>query len=109
GKAADGGKRRRRCPVLPTHYGRRIIVPPAVISNSSRRFCAQHVSLLSVHIGRSSPKLVVSIRESATPRSTRYRFAAAARRCPSARLYSEEPRSSACPEMRMVTFELAIS
>ena len=39
--------------------------PPAVISNSSRRFWAQQASVLSLHSGRSSPKLVVSMRAAA--------------------------------------------
>jgi ribonucleoside-diphosphate reductase alpha chain len=51
----------------------------------------------SVQTGRSSPMLLVEMRSLAMPRWVRKRFAAAARAIPSARLYSSEPRSSACP------------
>ena len=41
------------------------------------------------------------------PLFSRYRLAAAARRLPSARLYSSEPRSSAWPLIWMRTFGFA--
>src|SRR2546422_301333 len=41
------------------------------------------------------------MRSAASPRSVRYFFAASARRCPSARLYSRLPRSSQFPSIRI--------
>src|SRR5205823_1422229 len=50
---------------------------------------------------RSSPYDTVSIRLASMPWLARYCLAAVARRFPSARLYSSEPRSSQCPLTRM--------
>lgn len=74
--------------------------PPPMISNSTRRFCDQQDSTGSWHTAFSSPKLVMSSRAAGTPSAVRYRRALAARRSPSARLYSSAPRSSVCPESR---------
>src|SRR5438105_2058394 len=75
--------------------------PPARISNSSRRFFAQASSSWPGSMGRSSPYDTVSIRLASMPWLARYCLAAVARRFPSARLYSSEPRSSQCPLTRM--------
>ena len=47
------------------------------------------------------------MRDASMPLFSRYRLAAAARRLPSARLYSSEPRSSAWPLIWTLTFGLA--
>src|SRR5438067_2182486 len=75
--------------------------PPARISNSSRRFFAQASSSWPGSMGRSSPYDTVSIRLASMPWLAMYCLAAVARRFPSARLYSSEPRSSQCPLTRM--------
>ena len=66
-----------------------------------RRFSDQHPSVRCVHVGRSSPQLMIVIRLPAMPRDARYARVASARRSPSARLYSFVPRSSQCPSIRM--------
>src|SRR5439155_569983 len=78
-----------------------MLSPPLITSNSSRRFCDQADSSCPSTSGRSSPHDCVSIRPASTPWLTRYCLAACARRLPSARLYSSEPRSSQCPPTRL--------
>src|SRR4029077_1319508 len=75
--------------------------PPAVISNSSRRFLAHALSSWPGSKGRSLPYDTVSMRPASMPWLTRYCLDAMARRLPSARLYSSDPRSSQCPATRM--------
>src|SRR5438552_1604858 len=82
-------------------YGCRNASPPERMSNSSRRFCAHAVSSWPCAIGRSSPYDTVSMRPASMPWLTTYCFAEVARRFPSARLYSSDPRSSQCPEIRI--------
>src|SRR5205085_12047218 len=83
----------------PVCYRAPVIDPSG--SRSSRRFSRQAASSWPVARGFSFPLLMVVRREPASPRSTRYRFAASARRWPSARLYSAVPRPSQLPSIRM--------
>src|SRR5690606_28001207 len=88
-------------PLLPSIPVR---VPwPAVTWNSARRFMAHARSFDSRMSGCSSPMLAVSKRLASRPRLTRKSRTAFARRRPRARLYSSEPRSSACPTIRTRT------
>src|SRR5207245_5860090 len=73
---------------------------PEVGIRSSRRFSFKAASSDPLVGGRSLPLLTVVIREVSIPRLSRYFLAASARRWPSARLYSREPRSSQLPSMR---------
>src|SRR5207247_508220 len=99
GEPQDGDRDEAQRTTHP--YGLRSTSPPPMISNSSRRFCAQAPSSWPCASGRSSPYELVSMRPPSMPWLTRYCFAAVARRLPRARLYSSDPRSSQCPLMRM--------
>ena len=61
----------------------------AVMMWNPRRFRCQQASFSSEQAGCSLPLLIVVMRSAGTPRLTRYSFTAAARRSPSARLYSD--------------------
>ena len=62
-----------------------------------RRFIAKHGSVISVQSGSSSPLLIASIRSRGDAQADQVVLHRAARRSPSARLYSLVPRASACP------------
>src|SRR5687767_4753903 len=105
GAAREGDEGAGEC--RDPHCGATRVSPPEVTSNSSRRFCAKADSSAPAATGRSSPNEMTSMREPSMPLFVRYILAAAARRLPSARLYSSEPRSSAWPLMRSRTDGLA--
>src|ERR1051325_8007340 len=67
------------------------------IQNLSFPFIPHASSLCPGSIGRSLPLDIVSMRPASMPWLTRYALAEMARRLPSARLYSSEPRSSQFP------------
>src|SRR3990170_846469 len=73
GHEGDGRRERpaRQAARATTHRGARRLSPPAMISNSSRRFWAHASSFSPWTAGRSSPKLTTSMRDSVMPRDTR--------------------------------------
>src|SRR5438067_1597435 len=91
------GPRESGDPVVASAYLMATGVASPEIADTARRFCAQQASLDSVQTGLSLPYEIVSTRDGATPSDTRYSRADAARRAPSARLYSRVPRSSQSP------------
>src|SRR6266571_2420925 len=101
------GEHERPSMFHPSIHGCFRFSPPERISNSSRRFCAHDSSSCPEASGRSSPYDTVSIRLPSMPWMTTYCLAAVARRLPSARLYSSDPRSSQWPLMRMRSAGLA--
>src|SRR5262249_40267385 len=72
----------------------------------ARRFSCQHDSVDSVQNGFSFPKLTTERWLALTPAWIKSSRTVLARLSPRARLYSVEPRSSACPSMRIWTFAL---
>lgn len=71
--------------------------------NHSIRFWRLAASVWPATAGFASPYEIVRICDPATPRFSRYCFTDMARRSPSARLYSSDPRSSQCPSRRTST------
>src|SRR4249920_1666843 len=71
---------------------------------SPRRFLAQHASSCSLQTGFSSPRLTDSTCVSVAPGRTSRFLIASERRCPSPRLYSRLPRSSALPWISILAF-----
>src|SRR4029079_14263047 len=99
-KSRAAGRRHAEAPPLPTCIAYLIAILGGAVSlmtETARRFCAQHASVESAQTGFSFPKEMVVSLEALTPATVRYCLTASARRAPNARLYSRVPRSSQFP------------
>ncbi len=85
----------------------RAVSCPPTMANSARRLRASALSSAPSSSGRSLPYDSVVKRDASIPYAPSHARTASARRWPSARLYSVEPRWSACPSMRSRTPGLA--